>query len=190
MKKSLIISMVALGVLFAPKVLAQEGSLSLLATGKYFSVYGSRQLDVASLLSKINFTYLGNVDSFFGKKRSDSYSLLAQAMDDLYLEVSDILDIHVYSFHGKISILPDQKSLSSVFRSYFGSSFPERSFYLHPKNTIYISYQDLTGGMLGHEMAHAIISHYFAVPPPAKVQEVLCGYVEYTLLKKAKNRTP
>jgi len=64
--------------------------------------------------------------------------------------------------------------------------FRERSFYVFDSNTIFISYQDLTLGMLGHEIAHAVISGYFVVPPPDKVQEVLAGYVEYSLRKAAR----
>jgi hypothetical protein len=50
---------------------------------------------------------------------------------------------------------------------------------------VYISYPEMTIGMLGHKIAHAIISHYFVVPPPAKIQEVLAGYVEYSIRKSA-----
>ena len=33
-------------------------------------------------------------------------------------------------------------------------------------------------GVLAHEVAHAIINQYFAVPPPSKVQEILSQYVD------------
>jgi hypothetical protein len=51
-------------------------------------------------------------------------------------------------------------------------------------NTIYVSLKDVSLGMLAHEVAHAIISSYFVVAPPEKVQEVLAGYVEYSIRKK------
>ena len=37
--------------------------------------------------------------------------------------------------------------------------------------------------VLGHEIGHAVISHYFVVLPSVKVQEVLAVYVEYQLRK-------
>ena len=74
--------------------------------------------------------------------------------------------------------------MNEVFRSYFKKEFNERSFYLYTNNTIYISFEDLTLEMLAHEIAHAVISRYFVVLPPAKVQEILCGYVEYILKKR------
>ena len=70
----------------------------------------------------------------------------------------------------------------------FSHVYENEKFYFHDDKTIYISTEDLTLGMLGHEMAHAIISHYFVVPPPTKVQEVLSGYVDYSFQKKVRKR--
>lgn len=158
----------------------EEGTL--IVAGKYFSLYASRSVNLSSVLTKINFNYLLHADSFESHS-DDSSTMLASTLDALYNEVSDILDIHVYSFHGSIRIVSDKGSLSELFKQSFGVDFREPSVYVHEKNTIYISLADLTLGMLGHEIAHAIISHFFVVPPPVKIQEVLSGYVEYNLRK-------
>ena len=50
-------------------------------------------------------------------------------------------------------------------------------------NTIYASAENFKIGVIGHEIAHAVISHYFVVQPSVKIQEVLAGYVEYQLRK-------
>jgi hypothetical protein len=52
-------------------------------------------------------------------------------------------------------------------------------------NTIYLSFNEMTLGIISHEMAHAIISNYFVTPPSPKIQEILSGYVEYSIRKKA-----
>jgi hypothetical protein len=158
----------------------EEGSL--IVEGKYYSLYAERSVDLSSVLTKVNFNYLLHDDTF-GGKTDDARSMLASTLDALYSEVSDILDIHMYTFHGSIRIVPDKDSLNALFRQSYGVDFRDPSVYVHEKNTIYISLADLTIGMLGHEIAHAIISHYFVVPPPTKVQEVLSGYVEYNLRK-------
>ncbi|RKY35274.1 MAG: hypothetical protein DRP80_06670 [Candidatus Omnitrophota bacterium] len=163
--------------------LFSQEETNLIAEGKYFSIYGYKDLDIVNLLKRLNFEYLLHSQNLTASLREDFKSLLADTLDALYLEVSDILDLHIYSYHGRIYLLKDKDSVSSVFSQYFGRSFPERSFYLHEKNSIYISCADITLGMLGHEIAHAVISHYFIVPPPAKIQEVLAGYVEYDLRK-------
>lgn len=165
-------------------VFPQEGSLSLYAEGKYLSIYGYKGLDRDSLLKKLEYNYFSHIDSILGDENSEGKSSLEKTIDGLYAEVSDILDIHIYSFHGKIKIVLDVTHLSSIAKTYSKDNFSERSFYLPKENTIYISFSDLTAGMLGHEIAHAIISNYFVVSPPAKVQEVLAGYVEYKIQKK------
>jgi hypothetical protein len=158
----------------------QEESLGVLAKGQYFTIYGPKDLNVGSLLNALDFNYVSRRSS-----GSDygSAQALAETLDALYSQVSDTLDIHVYSFHGTIKFVANQSEVSSVFYGFFSQPFPERSFYIHERNTIYISAGDATLGMMGHEIAHAIISHYFVTPPPEKVQEVLAGYVEYHLRK-------
>jgi len=46
---------------------------------------------------------------------------------------------------------------------------------------VYVSEEAFQPGIIGHEMSHAIISRYFGIPAPVKVQEVLSMYVEYNL---------
>jgi len=116
--------------------LFSQEETNLIAEGKYFSIYGYKDLDIVNLLKRLNFEYLLHSQNLTASLREDFKSLLADTLDALYLEVSDILDLHIYSYHGRI-----------------------------------------------HEIAHAVISHYFIVPPPAKIQEVLAGYVEYDLRK-------
>jgi len=178
-----IVSFCIVIVLLSSSAFSYEGSSTLIVESKFFSVYGHGDFDIGFLLTNLNFEYLLHPDTLLDEASQDNKSVLSKTLDALFLEVSDILDIHIYSFHGDIKILPDRDSINSVFKKFFKVDFGESSFYLPEKNTIYISYADLTLGMLGHEIAHAIISHYFVVPPPARVQEVLAGYVEYSLRK-------
>ncbi|MFH1479165.1 MAG: hypothetical protein ABIG92_05280 [Candidatus Omnitrophota bacterium] len=162
---------------------ADKEPSSLIAESKYFSLYGYNGLDTDSLLIKLQMDYFLHPDTLFSQDILGEQSVLEETMDAIFLEVSDILDIHIYSFHGDVQILPNKGSLNSIYRTYFDTDFNERSFYLSNTNTIYISFEDMTLGMLGHEISHAIISRYFVVPPPSKLQEVLCGYVEYKIRK-------
>ncbi len=163
------------------RCLAQEET-RMIASGQYFDVYGYAGIDIPSLLAALDYQSFYPGSSLTGE-RGDFSAILAKTLDVIYLETSDILDIHIYSYHGAIQFLPDVSAVDSIFYKYAGRSMHERSFYFHEKNTIYISVRDLELGVLGHEIAHAIISHYFVVPPPVKVQEVLCGYVDFNLRK-------
>ncbi len=170
-------------IIISSFVFAQEENLYLVAEGKYFSIYGSKNLDILSLLEKINFNYFLHIGVTSKNVGQDLKALLADTLDTLYLEVSDILDIHIYSYHGKIYFFPDKSYVSKAAKRYSKKDFSQEGFYLHQKNAVYISSAELTLGVLAHEVSHAIISHYFVVPPPVKVQEVLAGYVEYSLRK-------
>jgi hypothetical protein len=161
----------------------QEAPGQLIARGEFFSVYAPEGTDPYKILAKIDYDYLVHADSLRSREPRGTADMLASALDGLYREVSDILDIHIYSFRGTVVFVLDQPSLTGFLKKQFNLDFDERSIYYHEKNTIYVSIQDMTLGMVGHEMAHAIISHYFVVPPPPKLQEVLSGYVEYTLRK-------
>ena len=105
-------------------------------------------------------------------------------VDTLFLRICDLLDMHLYSYRGNIKICRDYNQLSQIYRNLFNADLKgTRSFYTYDLNTIYISPESFQLGILGHEIAHAIISHYFVVQPPVKVAEVLAGYVEYQLRK-------
>lgn len=184
MKRSVYFISFLIIILFSYQfVFSEEANTPLIVKSKFFSIYADRDFDLDLLLDKINFNYFLHPDGLLKKSSRDKKEILATTLDTIFLEVSDILDIHIYSFQGRIEILVDQNAVSSVFKNFFAQDFTERSFYIPEKNAIYLSFADLTLGLLGHEIAHAIISRYFVVPPPAKVQEVLSGYVEYKLRK-------
>jgi len=167
--------------LFVPPAFAQGRRTSLLSKSEYFHVYAQQDVDLYTLLTKLNFNYLLQLESLAGPAEADLRDVLAKTADALYAEVSDILNINVYSFHGNIKFLRDRKEVEGEYYRIYRVDFKEPSFYYHDRNTIYISYADLTLEMLGHQIAQAILAHYFVVPPTEKIQEVLSGYVEYSL---------
>lgn len=152
--------------------------------GEHFNICYYDGCDLAKLANKLQASHFISVDTFLsGKTDKDIKSLIAKLFDSIYLEVSDILDIHVYNLKSTIDIQPDKTRVADILEGYLGRRIDIPSFYFHTKNTIYVSYSDISLGILAHEMAHAIISHYFVVPPPAKTQEILTGYVEYSIRK-------
>ena len=151
---------------------------------KYFTLTYYNGCNLTKLAQKLNVNHFLYMNLFLSRSE-DIDSIISKALDAIYLEVSDILDIHVYSYHGKIKLCFNKEELKAdVFiKGYRDKNRSLPAVYHHNENTIYISFSDLTVGMLAHEIAHAIISHYFVVPPPHKIQEVLTGYVEYSIRK-------
>ncbi|MBL7131539.1 MAG: hypothetical protein ISS45_09095 [Candidatus Omnitrophica bacterium] len=164
-------------------ILSSQNIFALELKSKYFEVHIHKDIDSYKLLRKLNINYFLHLDMTALKASPNLESMLRDTLDAIYLEVSDILDMHMYSFRVYLEILPNKNYLSKILQEHSRKEINISSFYFYEKNTIYISAEDLRVGMLGHEVAHAIISHYFVVPPPAKVQEILSGYVEYSLNK-------
>jgi hypothetical protein len=154
--------------------------------GKHFAVYYSPQIDLSNLAQQLN---LGVSDRILVggsmEKGFPSGRAFTNMLDDLFMRACDILDMHLYSFNGNIKICVTQEQLNAIYNNLFGKYLASyaHSFYVYDLNTIYASAENFKMGVIGHEIAHAIISHYFVVQPPVKIQEVLAGYVEYQLRK-------
>jgi hypothetical protein len=152
--------------------------------GQYFTIYFKSQADVGMLLSNLD---VGSFDKLLVGKSAEKPVVLPKELgsmlDTLYLRVSDLLDMHVYSFHGKIKVCKDYAQLSRIYRDLFGHNLDTHSFYVQELKTIYITEDNFKREILGHEIAHAIISSYFVVAAPVKIHEILARYVEYELRK-------
>ncbi|MFP4472383.1 MAG: hypothetical protein ACLFPX_00740 [Candidatus Omnitrophota bacterium] len=168
----------------AASVRAQEKQYPLLVESEYFTIYAYPGMDGADLLERINFNIFLQFDKALEDSGDAVPDVLGKTMDAIFLEVGDVLGIALYSFHGNIKIFSDQESLNAEYRALFHDDFFERAFYLHEKNTLYLSHADISMGIMVHEIAHVLMSHYFVVPPSQKLQEILSGYVEYHFRKR------
>lgn len=152
--------------------------------GKHFSVYCAPQQDLSGLAERLN---IGSSDKILSQcsinKGGSADSDFTQALDALFMRICDILDMHLYSFNGTIKVCRDYKHLKQVYKSIFNEELRSLSFYVYDLNTIYTSAENFKSEIIGHEMAHTLISHYFVVPPSEKIQELLAGYAEYQLHK-------
>ncbi|MFA5145722.1 MAG: hypothetical protein WC723_07000 [Candidatus Omnitrophota bacterium] len=153
--------------------------------GKHFTIYYAPRLDVFTLVKQLNIGLSDKVLAGESIENSDnSNTELASMVDTLFLRVCDILDMNLFSFRGNIKIARDQEQLNGIYSNLFNKDLNSwHSFYVYDLNTIYISANDFKREILGHEIGHAVISHYFVVLPSVKVQEVLATYVEYQLRK-------
>ncbi len=153
--------------------------------GKYFVIIYSSGLEAVNLAQQLNIGQAEKILFGGSSKRASGYDeILSDMLDTLFLQVGDILDMHLYSYQGRIKVCRNQEQLNQIYNNMFNRDLKGmRSFYIYNLNTIYISGDSFTREILGHEIAHAIISNYFVVQPPVKVAEVLSGYVEYQLRK-------
>ncbi len=116
-----------------------------------------------------------------------SPSSLGDLLDALFIWAGNVLDMQLYSFRGTIKIVATSADLGKVYQALYGvEGRPQKAFYVYEVNTLYLSAEDFTKEIIGHEMAHAIVSNFFVVQPPEKVAEVLSGYIEFQLRKISK----
>jgi hypothetical protein len=123
----------------------------------------------------------GFLAKVFGQSRpeeSPGKPDLGQVVDSLFKRVQLILDMPMPKLRVEIQIHRDEKEVTQAFTRITGESSNAPSFYWKRTNTIHIQPENLTAGMLAHEMGHAILDHYFAILPPPKIAEMLCQYVD------------
>ena len=145
---------------------------------QHFTIYYAASLDSDELSGRLNIQHLDKIIS------GSSYeNNLGGMIDTLFSQVCDILDMQLYSFHGNIKICRDVEQVASVYQNLFDARLNNHSFYVFDSNTVYVCADYFKREILGHEIGHAIISHYFVVLPSVKIQEVLATFVEYQLRK-------
>lgn len=156
--------------------------------GRHFTIYYASRADIAGLAKELSISISDKMLAGAGSDRnSSSEEDLAEALDILYIRVCDILDMNLYSFKTNIKISRSPQELNGIYAVFFKKAPKEtRSFYSYALNTIYTCPENFNREIIGHEIAHAVISNYFVVLPSEKVQEVLAGYVTYQL----RNPTP
>ena len=108
-------------------------------------------------------------------------SALSTKVDALAERVQEILDMRMRMGKVAIRVYSDKKQLHEAYYRLMGTACEVRAWYVFEENTMYINADDVHEGILAHEMAHAIIDHYFAVRPPKATAEILARYVDQHL---------
>ena len=155
--------------------------------GRYFSVQIAPGVEELQLVQELGIGPEHKIlaGQAVGGARFSSNSL-PDLMDALFLWSCNVLDMQLFSYRGTVKIVTDETALAGIYRRLFGVEHTgEKAFYVYECNTLYVAAPNFTKEIVGHEVAHAIISNFFVVQPPAKVAEVLAGYIEYQLRKPA-----
>lgn len=149
---------------------------------RYFTIFLEEGVDLDELAGKI---YVPpTIKSVITKEPVSSYGYnLSDQLNLLFLAISEIMDLRVKKFKCTVKICKDAANLELITKRLFGKEIKVPGFYVSEINTLYIDADNINIHVLGHELSHAIQAHYFVVPPPAKIQEVLAGFVEFQLRK-------
>ena len=146
---------------------------------RHFTVYyrPGADLDRMARRLKKKMSYFGTSGAYGGTAGEN----IAGRMDALLARAKEVLDMYPKMPRLNIRIFGTREELGGEYRKIFGETKNHRSFYIHKQKTIYTSEADISDSVIAHEMAHAIIDHYFAVIPSGKASEVLASYVDLHL---------
>jgi len=101
-----------------------------------------------------------------------------EEVDRLVYHVRTLLDMHPPLLRFNIIVLSDYNEIRKAYASLGFDGPAPIAFYRQRSQTIYVSVDKLTPGVLAHEVAHAVINAFFSTPPPAQMQEILAQYVD------------
>ena len=166
-----------------PALAVQDGfALDKQIKSRYFTIYVKNGVDIERLAMKV--TVPASVKAILHSSTAGfQVGSLGDQLDLLYLAVDEILEVRLKQFQSSVKVCRDPVCLSDVAEKLFGRGIKSGGFYVVGLDTLYIDSEDVSLHILGHELAHAVLTKYFVVPPPERIQEVLAGYVEYQLRK-------
>ena len=104
-------------------------------------------------------------------------------LDKLFNRVREALDMYPKAPRAKIMVYRDRAELNEEYFKLTGKREDARAFYIYKYNTIYTSENDMEDSVMIHEMAHAVMDHYFPVIMPERAREILASYVDAHLEK-------
>jgi len=126
----------------------------------------------------IYYTHEEDLEKFFWRITEDeeiniySYPGIAKSRIDRIVEkIQALLDMYPEKFHFNIYVHPryDKGPLA---------------FYTHKTNSITVYADNITEGVLAHEIGHALVRAYFKILPPKQIREIISQYLDEHLQRE------
>ncbi|BDD87644.1 hypothetical protein [Desulfofustis limnaeus] len=99
-------------------------------------------------------------------------------LDIIIEKVEVVLDMFPNNLAISFHILPDRRAVSSVYRQKYNKQVDYLAYYSLSEDTVYFSAYDATIRVVAHEIAHAVIDHFFQVRPPYNMHELMAQFAE------------
>jgi hypothetical protein len=179
----LILTAQACAFMFCAPILGENAELSqgqpdwISADSGHFTIYYHSAANLDNIERELNRRtfYFDEVPGYDG---ATTRQKICDRLDRLLNKAKELLDMYPDIPRIKIKIFEDRAELNDEYLRIFDRRENLESFYIYKHNTIYTSENDISDSIIIHEMAHAVIDHYFAVIPPEKVAEILAAYVD------------
>jgi len=99
-------------------------------------------------------------------------------VDSILEKVEAVLEMFPKGLRFTMVLLPDDDDVQEVFQQKYGNKVDYIAFYVPPEKTMYVAASKVRLRVLAHELAHVVVDHYFEVPPPVKIHELLAQFAE------------
>jgi len=106
---------------------------------------------------------------------------VARKLDRFGATVQSILDMRPDNFRFRVELVASSADVDRIYQQQYGFKRGFIAFFSPKTDTIYVSVADVNRHVFAHELAHAVIHHYFDRAPPTKIHELLAQYVESQL---------
>lgn len=103
---------------------------------------------------------------------------LRNKLNNIVEKVMAVLEMYPKNLRFTLMLLPDAREVQRVYRENFGKEVNYIAFYSPKQKTMYLSVRDVELRVIAHEIGHVVVDHYFDVPPPVKIHEVLAQFAE------------
>ena len=101
--------------------------------------------------------------------------------DLVFLKVQELLDMRPPKIHLDVKIYQRKEELDRIYVEIFNEEGKFIAFYIFKLNTLFACEEKISASVVAHEIAHCIIDHYFTIPPPQKIGEMIAHYAELHL---------
>lgn len=168
-----------LALVFASNSLAAEDQWVRIDS-RYCTILYANEVDLGQVNKRIDLAprSFGWIKWWSSSEKKDLTEKLADKFDQIFMKVEEILDMYPRRIQVKVKVFATKSKLDEAYYEIFGEENRASAFYVYRFNTIYLEQGQISEKILAHELAHAIICHYFVILPPKKVQEMLATYVD------------
>jgi hypothetical protein len=131
-----------------------------------------RKLNKAVSLGNLSYNLRNPIKSIIAEDE------VRNKVDVIIEKVESVLQMFPKNLKFTVVLLASDRDVQRIYRGKYGVNVDYIAFYSPGDETVYISVDDARRGVLAHELAHVVIDHYYGIPTPEKVHEILAQFAE------------
>ena len=93
-------------------------------------------------------------------------------------KVMAVLDMFPPDIRFSMVILPTEKEVQQDFYRIYHVKVEYIAFFSPSENTVFYSVNNINLRVASHEIGHMVVKHYFKIPPPQRIHELLAQFAE------------